>query len=87
MDGYNFDGYDDYSTYNGDSVHDSWVDDMYNAGVGSAFVGLNDCSDDEPIIDRSSISPHLRKYIDDYGNIDADSLLNDCLRDVGYYDD
>lgn len=85
MNGYDFNGYDDYSTYNGDSVHDSWVDDMYNAGVGAAFVGCNDY-ENEPVIDRSSIAPHLRKYIDDYGNIDAESILGDYLRDVGYYD-
>lgn len=67
-----------------------WVDDMYSNGIGSAFVGFNDYGDefapDEPVIDRSRIAPHLQKYIDDFGNIDVDSLLGDCLNDVGFYD-
>ena len=87
MDGYDFDGSNDFSVYNDDTVHNMYVDDFYNAGDCDMSDVIPDEDKAAPLVDLSKVPPHLRPFIDDYGNIDIAGLLNDCMRRCDYYDD
>lgn len=86
MNGYDFDGYDDFSVYNDDTVHNMYVDEFYNAG-GCVDNIMTDEDNAAALVDLSAVPPHLRPYVDDYGNVDVAGVLGDCLRRCGYYDD
>lgn len=86
------DEYDDYSTYNGDPVHDMWTDDLYrNSEVPSYNPSYNqpeptfnnEVVEERPVIDRSKIPQHLQKYVSDDGTVDLGSLLSDCMKKCG----
>ncbi len=93
MNGYDFDGSNDFSVYNNDTVHNMYVDEFYNAGC----CNVDDVTPDEKItadeanaaalVDLSVVPPHLRPFVDDCGDIDVAGLVSDCLRRCGYTDD
>lgn len=87
MSGYDFDGSNDFSVYNEDTVHNMFVDDFYNAVESSMGDVVPDEDNAAPLVDTSTVPPHLRPFVDDCGNIDILGVLNDCLRQCGYYDD
>ncbi len=87
MNGYDFDGSNDFSVYNNDTVHNMYVDEFYNAGGCNVENITADEVNAVPLVDLSVVPPHLRPFVDDCGNIDVSELVNDCLRRCGYYDD
>lgn len=87
MNDYDFDGCDDFSVYNDETVHNMYVDEFYNAGGCCADNVIPDEDNPAPLVDISAVPPRLRTFIDDCANVDVARLVNDCMRRCGYYDD